>query len=290
MKATVSTLLIIAVSAMEFCAHAGAPTVTTGGASNIGTTSADLNGSVNPNGLSTMAYFQWGASSSYGQTVPNPYLNCGSGATKLGVSVNPLGGLAPNTKYYYQLVAYNSGGTTYGNGTNFTTLPLAPTVSTVVATATNAFSAVFAGNVNPNGAATTAWYQWGTNTSYGSNTATINVGNGSSSVAVPFTVTNLNPNTTYHFQLVAENSGGTNFGGDQTFVTSPPPPPLIQSVVVQGGEISFTWQSASGQTYQVQYSTDLITWTDSGSPLPANSTFYDLPVGPCRFYRVVLLP
>ena len=43
----------------------------------------------------------------------------------------------------------------------------------------------------------------------------------------------LAPDTTYHFRLVAENSGGVAYGDDQTFTTAahgePPETPLLRS-------------------------------------------------------------
>jgi hypothetical protein len=100
------------------------PTVTTSAASGVTANSATLNGSVNPNGLSTTAYFQWGTDTNYGNTVPNPALPCGSGNTFTNLTIT-LTGLNPNTTYHYQLVASNaSGGTVYGADQTFTTLSI----------------------------------------------------------------------------------------------------------------------------------------------------------------------
>jgi hypothetical protein len=108
-----------------------APTVTTGAASSITANSATLNGSVNPNGSATAAVFQWGTTTSYGNTVPNPALSCGSGNNTIGVSVQSLSGLAPNTIYHYQLVASSSAGTVYGGDQTFTTGKTPPTITSV---------------------------------------------------------------------------------------------------------------------------------------------------------------
>jgi IPT/TIG domain len=43
-------------------------------------------------------------------------------------------------------------------------------------------------------------------------------------VAVSAHVEGLSPNTTYHFRILATNSGGTSTGGDETFTTPPNPP------------------------------------------------------------------
>jgi hypothetical protein len=95
-----------------------APTVTTSSATNVTTNSATLNGTVNPNGLSTTYYFQWGTTTAYGHATPS--LPAGSGTGNSAVSTN-LTSLTPNTNYHYRLVATNSAGTNYGSDINFKT-------------------------------------------------------------------------------------------------------------------------------------------------------------------------
>ena len=56
----------------------GVPTVATGAASSITTTSAQLNGSVNPNGSATTYYFEYGLTTAYGAATP--VQNAGSGS------------------------------------------------------------------------------------------------------------------------------------------------------------------------------------------------------------------
>src|SRR5205814_8890424 len=46
------------------------PSVTTGSATAIGRTSATLNGTANPNGSATTANFEYGLTTSYGNTTP----------------------------------------------------------------------------------------------------------------------------------------------------------------------------------------------------------------------------
>ena len=95
-----------------------APTVTTNAASNVTNNSATFNGRVNPNGLPTTAYFQWGATTAFGTTTSTQSL--GNGTTDVPVAAN-IGGLLPNTTYHYRVVATNSAGTTTGSDTAFTT-------------------------------------------------------------------------------------------------------------------------------------------------------------------------
>ena len=65
----------------------------------------------------------------------------------------------------------------------------------------------------------TAYFQYGTTAAYGDSTATQSVGASSGPSPLAAAVGGLEPGTTYHFRLVAENSGGVAYGGDQTFTT-----------------------------------------------------------------------
>lgn len=97
------------------------PTATTGQATNVTATSATLNAIVNPNGLKTSVYFEWGTTPLYGNaTLPQPV---GSGMEDVNVSAE-LTGLSPSTTYYFRVVATNSAGTTHGLVSSFRTLPL----------------------------------------------------------------------------------------------------------------------------------------------------------------------
>jgi hypothetical protein len=79
------------------------------------------------------------------------------------------------------------------------------------------------GSVDPNGAATTYFFQIGTTSLYGAQTATGSAGAGSKGVAVTGAVTGLAPATTYHYRLVARNRNGLVKGADRKFKTKPQP-------------------------------------------------------------------
>lgn len=93
-----------------------APVVTTGSASSLTTTSETLSGTVNPGGLSTTYYFEWGSSSSFGETTP--VTSAGDGFSDVPVTAT-ITGLTPNRTYEFNLVATNSLGTTTGETTLF---------------------------------------------------------------------------------------------------------------------------------------------------------------------------
>ena len=72
--------------------------------------------------------------------------------------------------------------------------------------------------VNAHGTATTAYYQYGTSTSYGTNTPAQTYGsNANASLSV--TLSGLQPSTTYHYRSVATNSNATVYGADVAITT-----------------------------------------------------------------------
>ncbi|MGH2888189.1 MAG: hypothetical protein ACRDNJ_01030, partial [Solirubrobacteraceae bacterium] len=81
-------------------------------------------------------------------------------------------------------------------------------------------TASLAGGVYPNGLDTTVHWEYGTTTSYGQQTAAVDVGSGTAPVAATASLTSLTPGATYHYRLVAQNSAGTVYGSDYTFTTS----------------------------------------------------------------------
>ncbi len=98
-----------------------APWAVTTAASNVTGTSATLNGSVNPNGFATDAYFEYGTTISYGSTTTSQSI--GSGTTAVSVTAN-LTGLSAGTTYHFRLVASNTNGTSYGADQSFTQSPV----------------------------------------------------------------------------------------------------------------------------------------------------------------------
>jgi hypothetical protein len=225
---------------------AGAPTVTTSAASSVGSTTATLNGSANPNGLSTSAWFRYFtsdpgtcANSGGTQTTVN---NIGSGTTAQSLTFN-ASGLSASTQYWYCAIANNSANTSLGNVVTFTTASAGgpPTsVTTNAATSIGAATATFNGSANPNGLATTAWFRYATSSpgacddSFGTATSpTSSLGSGSTSQSYTFSLSGLSPSTTYYYCAIASNSAGTVAASNApaNFTTSSSP----SSVIVNGG-------------------------------------------------------
>jgi hypothetical protein len=197
-----------------------APTVTTGAASMVTSAGASVAGTVNPNGADTKTWFQYGTSSTLSGASSTAMQDIGSGTSNVAFNQS-LSGLASNTKYFFRAVASNSDGTVNGAINSFTTTALIPTVTTGASSSVTSGGASVAGTVNPNGADTKAWFQYGTSStlSGASSTAMQDLGSGTSSVAFSASLSGLASNTKYFFRAVASNSGGTVNGTINSFTT-----------------------------------------------------------------------
>lgn len=170
----------------------------------------------------------------------------------------------------------------------------APTVTTLTASNLTASSATLACSVNPNGATTTYWFNYGTTAGYGSVTSTGNLAAGSSPLVVASALTGLLQGTTYHYQIVAANPTGTNFGSDVTFTTLPVTPPNLSGVSIAGGAFQISFTNATGASFSVLATNDLAapraTWPVIGQAVesPAGSGSYHFtnsaPNGAASFY------
>jgi hypothetical protein len=126
---------------------------------------------------------------------------------------------------------------------------------------TAATAATFSGSVNPNGLATTAFFQYGldlsqrgpgaSTTLYDQSTPPQPVGADSTSHTVTASLTGLIPGALYHVRLVATNGAGTTFGQDQAFTAAqaaaPPPPVLGKSEDAKPVSGRVFIRTASGQ-------------------------------------------
>ncbi len=195
-----------------------APQVVTGSASSVTTASATLNGTANPSSRATSWHFEYGTSTSYGTSTAAK--DAGSGTSPVAVAA-PITGLTSGRTYHFRLVATSDAGTSRGSDQTFVASGAA-SVTTKPASSVKDTSATLNASVNPNGQATTAYFDYGTTTSYGFKTAAKNIGSGGNATNVAIAQTGLTPGVVYHVRVVASNAAGTNLGGDLTFTTTGP--------------------------------------------------------------------
>jgi hypothetical protein len=228
-NATRILFILVCVDAiMSESVAAQVPVVTIDSASDVSSTAATINGTVNPNGLQTAFHVIYGPTTAYGYT--GYYAPLTPQNTAVSVT-NRLTGLNPNTTYHCQLVATNGAGQGASVDMTFTTLPAEPPSITVGSpTSITSSNAVVSGTLSPNGASTGYYVQWGLTTGYGSAGPGSTVPADTNMVTIYGGLVGLSANTTYHYRFVATNSAGTTYSADTTLTTLPPPPPQAPTV------------------------------------------------------------
>jgi DNA-binding beta-propeller fold protein YncE len=217
------------------------PALGGGSASSVSQFAARLNATVEPGEVPTTYHFVYGTTTGYGSIAPVPDTGLPVARGEDAVSER-VAGLRAGTTYHFAVVATSSAGTFIGPDETFTTpgIPV-PGVSTGGVSGVSTGAAVLSGSIDPQGWDTTYYFQYGTTVSYGANwpTVPINMGalNGAQSVTIE--LQNLQPDTTYHYRLVASNGGGTSLGPDMTFTTGQYPVSAVAPVPVLNVSLGF---------------------------------------------------
>ncbi|MBK8464723.1 MAG: hypothetical protein IPL32_02745 [Chloracidobacterium sp.] len=265
-----------------------APTVivTTTAATSVTSSSANLNGTGNPNGTSAFGYFRYSTTDpgtcndSFGTRAPASSASdsvLGSGSSSVPFS-RAISGLSAGATYYFCSLGRNSTSTSFGSVLTFTTTATPPTVATSAASNRTGTTATLNGSANPNGASTTGWFRYSTtspgtcNDSFGTRAPSSGgsaLGAGNSSVAYSQNILGLTPGTNYFFCAIAQNSSGTSFGTLQQF-TTPLPPTATTTAATSISDTSATLNGAGNPngattTAWFRYSTT--------SPGTCNDTF-----------------
>jgi len=100
----------------------GAPAVATGPVTftTLSLRSAEVNGTVDPHGLATTWWFEYGRTRAYGFRTAETRISAGAGTMRVS---SLLQSLAPGTRWHYRLVARSSAGTSTGANASFATPP-----------------------------------------------------------------------------------------------------------------------------------------------------------------------
>jgi hypothetical protein len=205
-KAAVSSAVTLTVSTV-------AGNATTLAATSVTTSSATLNGSVNPQGSSGYAYFAWGIDPNLVTGATTSHVTVIADSTAQPFSSTVIG-LTSGVTYYF-CIFFQKAGTSQplpGNILSFKTL--LPVATTKAASAVSTTTATLKGSVNPEGATGNAYFLFGTdplltngvtqitNTAVVANTTTQNF--------VGY-VNLLTPGTTYYYRMVFLNTTNNSY-------------------------------------------------------------------------------
>jgi hypothetical protein len=222
-KLLVVGLLVLGALVPAVALAAASPSVTTGPATHITRDSAELTGSVNPNGAKTGYSFAYGTSPSLGASTAGKRAGAGKKAV---AAKQELHGLVPGTTYYFRLDALSTKGGATGQVRSFKTAgPPPPGAVTGTATSVGPTTAVINGTIDTNGATTTWQVQYGTTPGLGLSTVSLTVPNSATPVPVHMSLGGLAPLTTFYYRIAAYH-GGRVIGAGQTasFLTKPAKP------------------------------------------------------------------
>ena len=258
----------------------GPATIDSESASNVGSTTAELDTQINPSGADTTCKFEYVDDSDFQSTgftganvvsVPCDPQNLGSATTDVS-ALAEISGLTPNTTYDFEAVAHSSQGTVDGAAAQFTSSPPA-SIDSQSASNVGPQTAELDVQINPEGTDTTCELQYVDDTDFqstgftGPNVVTVpcnpaDLGAGVGDVAALADITGLTPSTTYDFRAVATNTlvpAGLD-GADAQFATTPPVSVDSESatnVTATGARLNAQLNpNGLDTTYQFQYVTD----------------------------------
>jgi glycosidase len=217
------------------------PQATTTPASFVTARSANLNGTVNPNGVPTTIHFEYGVQPNVLSNTTAPQdVGSTSGNLEKWASIADL---TPDTTYFFRIVATTGSDVISGSVQSFTTLSVKPLIISSSASGVTSTGATLNATVNANGAASNAWFEYGTSESYGSATVAQDIPLAGGNTTISTTLSGLATGQIYHFRVGAWNTNGITYSADQTFSTGFPPPNVTTGAA---SPVSSTTATVSG--------------------------------------------
>jgi phosphodiesterase/alkaline phosphatase D-like protein len=243
-----------------------APTVVATGATLVTAYSAQLNGTVNPNGLSTEIQIFYSPDSTFTSNVKtiSGKLYSSGGTTAFTFNSTPID-LLSNTTYYYKVGANNAAGFSQSVTSTFKTLVapgIAPTITSLYLDGRiSVVSQTFTALVNPQSQPTTVTFMYGRNTTFtlDGGTITLPVVNSDTITAVTVQVTGIIPGATYNYRFDAVNDSGKAIGNTILASGEVIMPVIISqshsSITNTGARLSSSMNSGGGNI-QIAYDSD----------------------------------
>ena len=136
--------------------------MTTIAADNVAAAGATLHGNITPNELPTTGWFEWGTDANLTTFATTTVQSMGSGKTSVPINA-VLTPLSPGTTYYFRVAAQNSvGPASKGAILSFNAVAQRRPLQPRRPRPSRSTAPILNGSVNPNGLATSAWFEWGT--------------------------------------------------------------------------------------------------------------------------------
>jgi hypothetical protein len=237
------------------------PSASAESASTVSPFEETLNAEVNPNSQETTVYFQYSESSAVlgsgslkegvTQVPGEPGNSIGSGFGNVPATTPTGDVLTQNTTYYYQAVAVNPTGTTYGTVESFTTSTAEkPIVESESVSNETLTGAELEATVDPNFQETKCEFQYGTDSSLATSTTVPcepeHLGTGGPGAGATLALSGLTAGETYYYRVVAENATPPAAeGAIQSFTTLIESPSQIETGIAQS--VTATSATIGGQ-------------------------------------------
>jgi hypothetical protein len=238
------------------------PDLTLGTASGIENTAATVGGAISPQGLALSdCRFEYVSEVAFGDTGFSDLSSGGSAPCTPSAASVPadsathsvsaaLGGLTTNSGYRFRLVGANASGSiaTLSNSFETSGPALVETTGSPVRTTT---TARLDSRVSPSRAPATYHFEYGEQGPCDSNPCTAtdpqSAGSGNVFMLVSQQIEGLQPNTTYHYRVVADNGNpaGPTFGEDMTMTTRGDEAPLSHGQLSGPAGSDRAWEMVS---------------------------------------------
>jgi len=249
-----------------------APTVSISGVSNITSISVSSGGDITADGGAAITAKGVCWSINQSPTTSDSKTSNGSGT---GSFTGSITGLTPGATYNIRAYAINSVGTGYSSQTTFTTLALAPVLTTADLSQITATTVTGGGNItNDGGSSVTArgvcWSK-----SQNPTTADPKTTDGTGTGSFMSAIAGLTPGTTYYFRAYATNGIGTAYGNQVTAITTATLSTLTTAVV---SAITSTTATSGGNITSdggAPITARGVCWNTSSNPITANNKTTD---------------
>jgi hypothetical protein len=196
------------------------------GLGGIGATSATFDGTVTVPAsavpLTTNYRFEYSSDGVTWRRAPIPDGIVGDGSPGSYDLSQSVDGLRPNTAYLVRLWASNAGGESASVPVVFTTDPVPPTIVASYVEDLQDTTVRLRGAVDPHGLPTDYHFEYGTDPDELTGRIPVpdrDIGSGNAAVGIWEAIGDLEPATTYYFQIVATSDAGTTAGPQRSFTT-----------------------------------------------------------------------